>query len=74
MQDAKKKKYEFFLSSEVTMKKKNNNHNKLLNKPNWIKYLFIAREENRNSIDLWGHEYYKKISEQNFFNRSLIFH
>lgn len=67
MQDAKKKfkkKYEFFPSSEVKMKK-NNNHNKLLNKPNWIKYLFIARDENRNSIDLWGHENYKKISEQN---------
>lgn len=54
MQDAKKKfkkKYEFFPSSEVKMKK-NNNHNKLLNKPNRIKYLFIARDENRNSIDL----------------------
>lgn len=43
--------------------KKNNNYNKLLNKLNWIKYLFIVRDENRNSIDLWGYEYYKKILE-----------
>lgn len=58
----KKKKYEFFFLLEVKMKK-NNNYNKLLNKLNWIKYLFIVRDENRNSIDLWGYEYYKKILE-----------
>lgn len=52
MQDAKKKKIRIFPFVRGKNEKKNNNHNKLLNKPNRIKYLFIARDENRNSIDL----------------------
>lgn len=51
MQDAKKKKIRIFPFVRGK-NEKNNNHNKLLNKPNRIKNLFIARDENRNSIDL----------------------